>query len=163
MKDTQTLKFYWLKYEVSAIQDMINNNPGIDNFVFCYYFPETENPGKQLQLIAYGHMDAEDPVKASYSKYYDTLEVYKNHALEVGGPLIMSNNIISVADMEALINTTGEHNDKPEYLVFKPGIQDSGYIYYDIIPYSRHTGKDSELPTGPVPVNTNPSPPATIY
>lgn len=162
MKDTQTLKFYWLKYEISDIEELINNSPGIDNFVFSYYFPHTANEGKPIQLISYAHMYSEDPNEAHYSAYYDKLEVFNNNALEAGGPLILSNNIISLAAMQALINNRSPQGDRPEFLVFVPNVNTSGHIYYDIVSYTRHGGVEAQLPGDPVDTITNPSPPATL-
>ncbi|SEB15062.1 hypothetical protein [Pedobacter hartonius] len=163
MKDIQTLKFYWLKYEVSDIREMINNSPGIDNFVFTYYFPNTADEDKPIQLIAYAHMDSKDPVEARYSDYYDTLEVYNSNALEAGGPLMMSNNILSLNSMQALINSMGPNGDKPEFLVFVPNVNNSGHVYYDIVAYTRRGGEESPLPgNGSIIDTTNPSPPATL-
>jgi hypothetical protein len=159
MKDIQTLKFYWLKYEISAIQTLINNSPGIDSFVFSYYFPETTNEGKAMQLVAYAYM-----VPANqYSSNFDILSAYKSNALELSGPFIMSNNIISVADMLLLINTPDAAGDKPDYLIFIPNISDGNHIYYDVKRYKRADIGDVELKSQSAdPINTNPSPPATI-
>jgi hypothetical protein len=159
MKDMQTLKFYWLKYEISAIQTLINNSPGIDNFVFSYYLPDTTNISKPIQLVAYAYMSPAN----QYSSNYDILSAYNNNALELSGPLIMSNNIISLADMLLLINPPGPAGDNPDYLVFIPNISDGNHIYYDIKRYKRIDIGDIELVSeNVVPTNTNPSPPATI-
>lgn len=160
MDEIQTLKFFWLKYEISAIRNMINNSPGIDSFVFSYFFASTTDDSKPLQLIAYGHMSPAN----QYSSYYDTLEDYNNNALELSGPLIMSNNVISLADMLLLIDTLDPDGDKPDYLVFIPDVNDTRHVYYDVDRYKRAGSGDVVLPGNPItdPINTNPSPPATI-
>lgn len=158
MEEIQTLKFFWLKYEISAIQALINNSPGIDSFVFSYFFAATDDDSKPLQLISYAHMSPAN----QYSSYYDTLEDYNNNALELSGPLIMSNNIISLADMLLLINTPDPNGDKPDYLVFIPDVNDTRHIYYDVQRYKRSGTGDIHQPGASTPINTNPSPPATI-
>ncbi|MFW0715961.1 hypothetical protein [Pedobacter sp. N23S346] len=141
-----------MKYEVSAIQSMILNAPGIDRFVFCYFFPKTTQPAKPLQLIAYGYMAPAN----QYSSYYDILQNYNNSALELSGPIILSNNIISLANILSLI---GENEDQADYLVFVPNVN-SGHVFYDIKRFKRIDTGDIELL--PVEIVTNPSPPATI-
>jgi hypothetical protein len=160
MEETQTLKFYWLKYEISAIQTLINNSPGIDCFVFSYFFANTDDQNTPLQLISYAHISPAN----QYSSYYDTLDIYDQSALDLAGPLIMSNNVISLADMELLINTPDPVGDKPDYLVFKPDTNDSRHVYYDVDRYKRASEGDIKLPGSVIldPINTNPSPPATI-
>lgn len=162
MKDTQTLKFHWLKYEISDIEELINNSPGIDSFVFSYYFPHTSNPGKPIELISYAHMYSDNSNEAHYSSYYDKLEVFNNNALEAGGPLILSNNIITLAAMQSLINNTDPHGDRADFLVFAPSINESGHIYYDILSYKRQGNGEVQLPGDPLDTITNPSPPATL-
>jgi hypothetical protein len=159
MNNIQTLKFSWLKYEISAIQALINNSPGINNFVFSFYLPNTTTEDKAMQLVAYAFM-----VPANeYSSKYDILSPYKNNASELSGPFIMSNNIISVADMLLLINTPDPIGDKPDYLIFIPNISDSQHIYYDVKRYKRIDTGDVEIGSQATnPTNTNPSPPATV-
>ncbi|WP_025145817.1 hypothetical protein [Pedobacter jeongneungensis] len=158
-KERQTQKFYWLKYEISAIQSLILNSPGIDQFVFCYFFPETDGPAKPLQLIAYGYMAASN----QYSSYFDKLEVYNNSALELSGPIILSNNIISLANILLLINTPDVNGDKPDYLVFIPNVN-QGHVFYNVKRFKRIDTGDVELlhDNDLDPIVTNPSPPATI-
>jgi len=159
MNNIQTLKFYWLKYEITAIQALINNSPGIDNFVFSFYLPNTTDEAKAIQLVSYAYM-----VPANqYSTKYDILSAYKSNALELSGPFIMSNNIISVADMLLLINTPDTIGDKPDYLIFTPNISDEMHVYYDVKRYKRIDTGDVEMGVASTePINTNPSPPATI-
>ncbi|WP_183559328.1 hypothetical protein [Mucilaginibacter sp. SP1R1] len=162
MKTIQTLKFYWLRYDVSVIEEMIANSPSIDNFVFSYYFPTTTDTDTPLQLIANAHMS--EPV-AHYGSDYDILSVYKNNALELSGPVILSNNIIALADIQFLINTPDNNNLKPDYLVFVPDVTDTYHVYYNIQRYRKQDDGDVivSLPNnGGGDYNTNPSPPATM-
>lgn len=158
-KEKQTQKFYWLKYETSAIQTMIQHSPGIDQFVFCYLFPETDLADKPLKLIAYGYMASSN----QYSSYFDHLEVYNNNALSLSGPIMMSNNIISLTNILSLINTPDENGDKPDYLVFIPNVN-RGNVFYSIKSFKRVDIGDVELfrEINANPIFTNPSPPATI-
>lgn len=159
MKDIQTLKFYWLKYDISAIQTLINNSPGIDSFAFTYYLPETNDESKPIQLVSYAYMVPQN----EYSARFDILTSYKNNAVELSGPLIMSNNIISIADMLLLINTPDTVGDKPDYLIFTPNISEGKHIYYDVKRYKRIDTGDVEMEQlNTEPIITNPSPPATI-
>jgi hypothetical protein len=159
-KEKQTQKFYWLKYEISAIQSLILNSPGLDHFVFCYFFPETDQPTKPLQLIAYGYLGASN----QYSNYFDKLEIYNNSALDLSGPIILSNNIISLADILLLINNPDVNGDKPDYLVFIPNVN-RGHVFYDVKRFKRTDTGDVELvlDDDQDPIVTNPSPPATIH
>ena len=161
MEETQTLKFYWLKYEIIAIQALIDSTPDLDCFVFSYFFANTTNQSTPLQLIAYGHSA---PPANQYSSYYDTLGVFDYSALDLAGPLIMSNNVISRAAMELLINTPDPVGDKPDYLVFKPDTNDGRHVYYNVDRYKRAGTGDIKLPGNAItdPINTNPSPPATF-
>jgi hypothetical protein len=159
-KEKQTQKFYWLKYEISAIQSLILNSQGLDHFVFCYFFPETDQPTKPLQLIAYGYLGPSN----QYSNYFDKLEIYNNSALDLSGPIILSNNIISLADILLLINNPDINGDKPDYLVFIPNVN-RGHVFYDVKRFKRTDTGDVELvlDDDQDPVVTNPSPPATIH
>lgn len=159
MNETQTQKFYWLKYEISAIQTMITNSPGLDRFVFCYFFPNTTNEDRPLQLVAYGFMGPTN----QYSSYFNILEPYNNSAVDLSGPIVMSNNIISLADILLLINTPDPVGDRPDYLVLIPNVN-AGHVYYDIKRFKRADVGDVELPGNVItdPINTDPSPPATF-
>lgn len=162
MKDLQTLKFYWLRYEVSAIEELIDNSDGIDNFVFSYCYPATDHGSKPLQLVAYSHMiNAEFP-DGIYSTYYDTLSAYNHQTEEFSGPVILSNNMLSLAQMLELI----DNPDKPDYLVLVPNVNSDRHVYYSVEAHyndasaTRSTAQKSAL-FGPPPKDTNPSPPAT--
>ncbi|KIO77033.1 hypothetical protein TH53_11745 [Pedobacter lusitanus] len=162
MEELQTLEFYWLKYEVSAIEELIQNSDGIDSFVFSYYFPKSANSVKLLQLVAYAHMVNKAHPKGVFSKTYDILSVYENQAETISGPVILSNNILSLQQMEALINKP----EKPDYLIFIPHLDKDKHIYYRIRGY--HTPAELEFAAqrmavfaDPPPEQTNPSPPAT--
>ncbi|MBB6271136.1 hypothetical protein HDF26_001563 [Pedobacter cryoconitis] len=113
MEECQTLRFYWLKYEVSAIQELIQNSNGIDSFVFSYYFPKSPKESKPLQLVAYAHMMNSAHPDGVYSKHYDILSVYNDQTQEISGPIILSNNVMSLQQMEALINNPDEPNPSP--------------------------------------------------
>lgn len=158
LTEKQTQKFYWLKYEISSIQALILNSPGIDRFTFCYFFPETDQPAKPLKLIAYGYMAPSN----QYSSYFDRLEIYNNSALDLSGPIILSNNIISLADILLLINNPDANGDKPDYLVFVPDVN-RGHVFYNVKRFKRIDTGDVELIyDDETPIVTNPSPPATI-
>jgi len=154
MKELQTLKFYWLKYEVSAIKQFIKNSPGIDEFVFTYYFPESYDQEKPLQLAAYTHMVNPSHPDGVYSTHYDILAIDHPHNEEIGGPVLLSNNVISLTQMLAII----ESPEKPDYLVFIPGEDQNKHVYYTIKGY-KHTSADDIAGDTP-PDQTNPSPPA---
>lgn len=162
MKDLQTLRFYWLRYEVSAIEELIDSSGGIDNFVFSYYYPAADQAGKPLQLVAYAHMVNAAHPDGTYSTYYDTLSVYNDKTEDICGPVILSNNMLSLAQMLELIDGT----DKPDYLVFIPNVNSDRHVYYSVeAHYSEasaagNAAQQSAL-SGPPPKDTNPSPPAT--
>ncbi|HEY0612861.1 MAG TPA: hypothetical protein VGD35_24455 [Chitinophaga sp.] len=162
-KRPQSLKFYWLQYEVADIVNMMVTNPDLDYFVFPFYIPgDEEESGNGIQLIAYGY-NREDSGD-TYSSNRDILAVYKHNSLEVGGPLIMSNNIVSKAQMEAAIAPSSD-GVTPDYLVLIPDVSETNFVYYK---FRRHLRKPNApdpqvpVPNGTVPVETNPSPPATM-
>jgi hypothetical protein len=161
-KRPQSLKFYWLQYEVADILNMMATNPDLDYFVFPFYVPgdeEESNNGIQLMAYGYNREDSGD----SYSSNRDILAVYKHNALEVSGPLIMSNNIVSKQQMiDAIAPANGI---TPDYLVLIPDVSETNFVYYK---FRRHlrvpNAPDPQVPVpgGTVPVETNPSPPATM-
>lgn len=161
-KCPQSLKLYWLQYEVADIVNMMTTNPDLDYFVFPFYIPgDEEGSGNGFQLIAYGY-NREDSGD-SYSSNRDILPVYKNNALQVSGPIIMSNNIVSKQQMlDAIAPANGV---TPDYLVLIPDVSESNFVYYK---FRRHlrvpNAPDPQVPVpgGTVPVETNPSPPATM-
>ncbi|AMP98431.1 hypothetical protein AY601_1514 [Pedobacter cryoconitis] len=162
MKDLQTLKFYCLRYEVSAIEELIDSSDGIDNFVFSYYYPAADQAGKPLQLVAYAHMVNSAYPDGIYSTYYDTLSIDDNKIEEICGPVILSNNILSLAQMLELI----DYPEKPDYLILVPNVNSDRHIYYSVEAHynnasvAGNTAQKTAL-FGPPPKNTNPSPPAT--
>lgn len=161
MKDLQTLRFYWLRYEVSAIEELIDSSDGIDNFVFSYYYPATDHAGKPLQLVAYAHIVNAAHPDGIYSTYYDTLSDYEHKTQEICGPVILSNNVLSLTQMLELI----DNPEKPDYLVLIPNVNSDRHVYYSV---EAHYNDASAIGTaqksalfGPPPKDTNPSPPAT--
>lgn len=162
MKDLQTLRFYWLRYDVSTIQELIDSSDGIDNFVFSYYFPATDHGSKPMQLVAYAHMINAAHPDGVYSTYYDTLSIYNNKSEEICGPVILSNNMLSLAEMLELI----DNPEKPDYLLLIPNINSDKHVYYSV--EAHYNDASNTISTaqksamfGPPPKDTNPSPPAT--
>lgn len=151
--EKHSLKFYQLSYQVSDILHMIGHYSGIDNFVFSYYSAE---PGLPLQLAAYVRTCVGDVL--SYSKDFDVLAAQGYSILEVTGPVILSNNFITIEVMNGLINSL-DNPDGEGYLVFTPALNDKQHVYYDVVAYN--TTDDIELQTGGTST-TNPSPPATM-
>lgn len=158
----QSLKFFWLRYEVIDIQKMLADYPELDYFVFPYYFPETDDRSRAFQLISYAYNRDE-----SGDQYYgagQVLPVFRNNALEVSGPLILSNNIISRAQMEAAI-APSDIGTQPDYLVLIPNVNTANYVYYTLRRHLRiPNAPDPQvpLPGGGIDLETNPSPPATM-
>lgn len=157
------LRFYWLQYEVADIVAMMATNPDLDYFVFPFYVPgDEEISGDGIQLMAYGY-NREDSGD-TYSSNRDILAVYKNNVLQVSGPLIMSNNIVSKAQMQQAIAPSPD-GITPDYLVLIPDVSENDFVYYK---FRRHLRKPNapdpqvEIPAGTVPVESNPSPPATM-
>ncbi|NCD72298.1 hypothetical protein [Mucilaginibacter agri] len=148
------LKFYYLKYEVVDIRKMIKHCTDINNFVFSFY---SADPDSYIQLIAFARTGT-DCNDNTYSKYTDILQPYRKLALEIDGPVIMSNNYIPIAVMQSLI---GDPDNQPDYLIFTPGLNDDNHIYYTVHPYKKSLGDTS--PGNPDDYTiTNPSPPATM-
>jgi len=153
----QALKFYQLKYDVSVIEDMIDLIPDINNFVFSYY---SVDPGKAMQLIAYVRTGL-DCTDYAYSDRFNILEPFGYSVLELNGPVILSNNFISIATMKTLIGYV-ENGNRGEpsagYLLFTPAISDTKHVYYTVQAYlgNLQLGKSGDSSS------TNPSPPATM-
>jgi hypothetical protein len=154
-----SLKFYYSQYLVLDIEKMIAALPGIQNFVFSFY---SEEPTGYLQLVAYGQ-ETDDGGTTKYSTFTETLKPFRNQALEVTGPVIMSNNYISLKNMQVLIGSGApDDSQKPDFLVFTPGLDSSNHVYYTVTAYQTNPDEDKEESTEVPPVVTNPSPPATM-
>jgi hypothetical protein len=156
MKNHQ-LKFYYLKYSVAEIRNMITLCPQINNFVFAFY---SEDPDSYLQLIAFARVGS-DSGDQQYSKLTHTLKPYRGQALEIDGPVIMSNNYIPITEMEGLINAVDPTN-APDYLVFTPGLNSQNHIYYSVAGFKKSDDLDTAVLGDGGYTETNPSPPATM-
>jgi hypothetical protein len=142
-------------YEVNDVENLIANTPGIESFCFAYFLPQG---GDALQLVAYAYIEAGD----KYAPDYDTLAVFPDaDPLFATGPFKMCDNIVSLDEMKTLISDDG--SGKPDFLVFSPGINESGYIFYKIFAYQNSQGNDKphRVRGGDLGVDSNPSPPAT--
>src|ERR1700759_834528 len=94
----QTLKFALLEYPVIEIQNWLDT-PGVDWFVFDFYFPETEDPARPVYLCCFIHA-VQNNAPCYLNPYSpDELTPYLNNALLLNGPLRMAPNIISAARM----------------------------------------------------------------
>ena len=113
----------------------------VDYFVFPYYFPETDDRSRAFQLISYAYN--RDDAGDQYYGEGQVLPVFRNNALEISGPLILSNNIISKAQMEAAI-APSDIGTQPDYLVLIPNVNTANYVYYTL---SRHL----RIPNDPDP------------
>jgi len=154
----RSLKFYYSKYLVTDIEKMIENCPGINNFVFSFY---SGKPTGYMQLIVYAQMSKET-AKNEYSSFTETLKPFRSQALEINGPVILSNNYISIEAMRLLLASSENDEAKPDYLVFTPALDASNHIYYTITSYQEDPEGDKLTETETPPVITNPSPPATM-
>lgn len=154
MENPNKLKFLNLKYNVSEIDEMISTYDDINNFVFSYYATE---PYTGLQLVAFARLGT-DCNNVSYAPETNILTPYGDESLIPTGPVILSDNVVSIAQMKILINKlTYQNNKRPDYLVFTPAISSAGHLYYLI-----QGSSNDELLIGSDPTPTNPSPPATI-
>jgi len=154
----RSLKFYYSKFPVADIEKMIKTCPEINNFVFSYY---SDEPADYLQLIVYAEM-GKDESKTQYSSYTETLSPFRGQALEITGPVIISNNYITIEAMNLLIGTAAEDSEKkPDYLVFTPGLDDTNHIFYSVTAFIKNDEGD-KITEGPGYIITNPSPPATM-
>ena len=157
MKD-RSLKFYYSKYLVTDIENMIAQCPNITNFVFSFYSGKSAG---YIQLIAYGQMSM-DRSKYEYSTYTETLKPFRGQALEIKGPVILSNNYISIEAMKELIGSGQDDTDlKPDYLVFTPNLDAQDHIFYTVTSYISTKDGDEAI-EGDGQIVTNPSPPATM-
>jgi hypothetical protein len=154
-----SLKFAWLQYEVIDIQTMLAKYPSLEYFVFPYYLPETaaEDKTGALQLLSYAYTGN------AYAAEVFTLPVYKDNALKLSGPVIMSNNTVSKANILKAI-APDDHGVTPDYLVMIPEISAGNYISYRFRRHVRIPNAPDpvlEMPGNDEPIETNPSPPAT--
>jgi len=154
---THALKFDYLRYNVIDIVTMIDNNPTTVDFVFTFYSPDADG---HLQLAANARMIV-GPNEVQYSELMDILKPYRSQALEVCGPVILSNNFISIADMKALIGfSNGQSNNITGFLVFVPDLLASNHVFYNVTAYTLVNNITTVAGTGTV--TTDPSPPATM-
>lgn len=153
MADSPTIQFSWLQYDVAEIEQLIAANPGIDSFVFTYFFSGTS---EAFGLASYIHLSEPD----IYDKNYTMLPVYTDEEpMEFSGPVQLCDNVLPISNMEnAIVNAK---NEKADFLLFCPAMNDNGYIYYIVMPYQNAPqGKPHRLHGGN-DEDTNPSPPAT--
>jgi len=153
-----SLKFYYSKYLVADIEKMIDNCPDINNFVFSFY---SGKPSGYMQLIVYGRMGTATS-RNHYSSFTETLKPFRGQALEIKGPVILSNNYITIEAMKLLIAAAeNDESKKPDYLVFTPAVDATDHLYYSVTAYIS-TEEGDKATEADEHIITNPSPPATM-
>jgi hypothetical protein len=160
----QTLKFLWVKWPIAQVQAWLNYpTPGLDYFLFDFHFPATTDPSLPLGLCAFAHNSSPgyfNPLTP------DVLVPYESNAALFSGPIKLTSNILSVADVRLLVGTDPSQK---EYLLFTPNLNADHQVYYDVTAVPPTAGVQGGVTvtaktaggTPPSGSSTNPSPPAT--
>jgi hypothetical protein len=158
----QTLKFLWLKWPISQVEYWLNYpTPGLDYFLFDFHFPATTDPSKPLGLCVFAH----NSTPGYFNPYNpDVLVPYESNALLVSGPIKLTSNMLSAAEVRALL---GDESQK-DYLLFTPNLNTDHQVYYTVSVVPGTSGLKSGATTAKTASpqdgggsSTNPSPPAT--
>ena len=161
---SQKLKFLWVKWPIAQVQGWLNYpTPGLDYFLFDFHFPATTDPSLPLGLCAFAHnttpgyFNPLDP---------DVLVPYENNAAVFSGPIKLTSNILSVADVKVLV---GNDPSQYEYLLFQPNLNTDNQVYYGVTAVPASGGLKGGVTTKTATPqgngggsSTNPSPPATL-
>ena len=105
------------------------NNPttGLDYFLFDFHFPATNDPSLPLGLCAFAHNSTPPGYFNPYNP--DILLPYESNAALFSGPIKLTSNILSVAEVQTLI---GPDPSAKEYLLFTPNLNTDHQVYYDV-------------------------------
>jgi hypothetical protein len=155
---SQTLKFLWVKWPIAQVEGWLNYpTPGLDYFLFDFHFPATTDSSLPLGLCAFAH----NSTPGYFNPYTpDILLPYGSNAVLLSGPIKLTSNILSVADVKALVA-----ND-PEYLLFQPNLNTDNQVYYTVTAVPSAAGLKGGVTTRTATPQsgggstTNPSPPA---
>jgi len=161
----QTLKFLWVKWPIAQVEYWLNYpTPGLDYFLFDFYFPATTDPSLPLGLCAFAH----NSTPGYFNPYNpDILLPAASNASLFSGPIKLTSNMLSVAEVKALV---GDDPSGKEYLLFTPNMNSDNQVYYDVTAVPSAGSKvgvtgtaKTTPPSGPTGGgSTNPSPPATL-
>lgn len=149
-----TLKFSWLEYPLTELGRWMND-PGLDCFVFNFFFPVTNDPERPIYLCCFAHNVINGKSGFFNPDKPDVLRPYHYNALLLGGPVRMAANLVSVAQMQGLL---AGGNPKKDYLLFTPALNSQNQVYYTITGFQRTDMGDL---FDDQTIDTNPSPPAT--
>jgi hypothetical protein len=159
----QTLKFLWVKWPIAQVEYWLNYaTPGLDYFLFDFHFPATTDPSLPLALCAFAH----NSTPGYFNPYNpDILVPAGSNASVFSGPIKLTSNILSVADVKALVG--GDPSGK-EYLLFTPNLNSDNQVYYTVTAVPPTPGLKGGVTTSKTatPLDgggsslTNPSPPA---
>ena len=157
----QTLKFLWVKWPIAQVEYWLNYpTPGLDYFLFDFHFPATTDASRPLGLCAFAH----NTTPGYFNPYSpDVLEPYESNALLLSGPLKLTSNMLSVADIRALLQ---QDPSPKEFLLFTPHLNKDRQLYYTVTAESAGlkgsvVSKTAAVPQSGGGTDTNPSPPAT--
>ena len=159
----QTLKFLWVKWPIAQVEFWLNNpTTGLDYFLFDFHFPATGDPSLPLGLCAFAHNSTPPGYFNPYNP--DILLPYESNAALFSGPIKLTSNILSVAEVQALI---GPDPSVKDYLLFTPNLNTNHQVYYDVIAVPSAGSKvgvtvtaKTDTPQSGGGSPTNPSPPA---
>jgi hypothetical protein len=158
----QTLKFLWVKWPIAQVEFWLNYpTPGLDYFLFDFHFPATQDTGRPLGLCCFAH----NSTPGYFNPYNpDVLEPCESNALLLSGPIKLTSNMLSVADVKALL---GNDSSPKDYLLFTPELNTDRQVYYTVTAVPAATGlkggvntRTAAAPQGGGGTITNPSPPA---
>jgi hypothetical protein len=159
----QTLKFLLVKWPIAQVEYWLNYpTPGLDYFLFDFHFPATTDPSLPLGLCAFAH----NTTPGYFNPYNpDILLPVHSHAALFSGPIKLTSNILSVAEVKALV---GNDPSGKDYLLFTPNLNSDHQVYYTVIAVPSAAASKGGVTTTKTatPMDgggsgiTNPSPPA---
>ena len=161
----QTLKFLWVKWPIAQVEFWLNQpTTGLDYFLFDFHFPANNDPALPLGLCAFAHNSTPPGYFNAYNP--DILLPDSSNAALFSGPIKLTSNILTVAELQNLI---GPDPTGKEYLLFTPNLNTDHQVYYDVTAVPSAGSKVGVTVTAKTatPLDgggggiTNPSPPAT--
>jgi hypothetical protein len=159
----QTLKFLWVKWPIAQVNYWLNYpTPGLDYFLFDFHFPATTDPSLPLGLCAFAHNGTTPGYFNPYNP--DILLPVDSNAALFTGPIKLTSNILSVADVKALV---GNDPSGKDYLLFTPNLNSDHQVYYTVTAVPSAAASKGGVTTSKTATpqsgggsTTNPSPPA---
>lgn len=146
----QTLNFHRVEYPIALVQHWLDFID-LKSFVFDFYFPETEDPGRPILLCCF----ARDAQGYKNPFHPDVLAPYAGEVQVCVGPVKLTGSLVLADDMRSFLAVC---NPADNYLLFTPTLDAHRQVQYIIRALQR---TDTGDVVGDTSITTNPSPPAT--